>query len=214
MIVLINPNSTASMTQAMLITARDTAPECRIEGWTSHAGPPAIQGDADGEAATPPLLALVDKACAAGATCIIIGCFDDTALSEARARAHCPVIGIGQAAYHLAAMAGTRFSVVTTLAVAVPILERNIAAYGLSGSLGRVHASDVPVLGLEADPDAAARKISQTVQMAVAQDGVGTVVLGCGGMVEIQRRLSETMDLRLIDGVRAASHMARALVTP
>ncbi|MEP6319927.1 MAG: aspartate/glutamate racemase family protein, partial [Paracoccaceae bacterium] len=44
MIVLINPNSTVSMTQSMLRTARETAPSAQFEGWTSHDGPPSIQG--------------------------------------------------------------------------------------------------------------------------------------------------------------------------
>ena len=43
-------------------------------------------------------------------------------LAEARARAHCPVIGIGQAGYHVAALLGARFAVLTTLPVSVPVI--------------------------------------------------------------------------------------------
>lgn len=211
MIILINPNSTAAMTRAMLQTARETAPHVEIEGWTSHDAPPAIQGEADGRAASGPLLDLVAQASAQGAACIIIGCFDDTALTEARAIAACPVIGIGQAAYTIAALAGGRFSVVTTLAVSVPILEANIRAYGLMPHLARVHASNVPVLALEADPAAAARAIEKTVRRVLAEDGVKTVVLGCGGMVDIEEQLAHLDQVKFIDGVRAATHIAAAL---
>ena len=48
MIVIINPNSTVSMTDAMVRTARETVPAAEIVGWTSHDGPPAIQGPEDG----------------------------------------------------------------------------------------------------------------------------------------------------------------------
>lgn len=212
MIVLINPNSTAAMTQAMLQTARQTVPTIDIEGWTSHDGPPAIQGEADGVAASAPLLELVKKASAQGADCIIIGCFDDTALPEARALADCPVIGIGQAAYTVAALAGGRFSVVTTLAVSVQILEDNIRSYGLWDHLGRVHASNVPVLALESDPEASARAIEETVRKVIAEDKVQTVVLGCGGMVDIEQQLAHLGEVKFIDGVRAATHIAAALV--
>ena len=99
----------------MLRTARETVPTAEFEGWTSHDGPPAIQGAEDGKLAEEPLLELVAKASDQGASAIIIGCFDDTALDAARDLADCPVIGIGQAAYHLAAIAGGQFSVVTTL---------------------------------------------------------------------------------------------------
>lgn len=212
MIVLINPNSTRSMTDAMLRTARETAPGAEFEGWTSHDGPPAIQGAADGDEATPPLLKLIDKAVVAGARGIIIACFDDTGLVEARDRAPCPVIGIGQAAYHMAAMAGARFSVVTTLAVSVPVLEGNIAAYGLSGQLARVRASDVPVLALEHDPQAATARVLDEILRAEREDRVQSIALGCGGMVGIAEAALGKTDLRLIDGVRAAAHIASALV--
>jgi allantoin racemase len=153
MIVLINPNSTVSMTEAMLRTARNAVPDAYFEGWTSRYGPPAIEGREDGDAATPHLLKLVRKASDAGAKVIVIGCFDDTGLDEARRIAACPVIGIGQAAYHMAALAGARFSVVTTLAVSVPVLEENVKSCGLGGNLVRVRASDVSVLDLELDAD-------------------------------------------------------------
>lgn len=212
MIVLINPNSTVAMTKGMLDTARAAVPHLTIEGWTSHNGPPSIQGVADGDAASAPLLKLVAEAGEKGAQCIIIGCFDDTALDEARAVAPCPVIGIGQAAYHLAALAGGRFSVVTTLDVSVPILEDNIKAYGLWGSVDQVCASGVPVLALEADPEAAARKIEQTILDLIAKTPVQSIALGCGGMGDMQRKLAHLPQVRLIDGVKAATHMAAALV--
>ena len=62
MIVIINPNSTVAMTKAMLATAQAACPDMTIEAWTSHDGPPVIQGPEDGEACVPPLLELVQKA--------------------------------------------------------------------------------------------------------------------------------------------------------
>ncbi|MEP4198774.1 MAG: aspartate/glutamate racemase family protein [Aliishimia sp.] len=208
MIVLINPNSTVSMTQAMLRTAQETMPSAEFEGWTSHDGPPSIQGVEDGALAEAPLLELVDKASTQGASAIIIGCFDDTALKEAREIARCPVIGIGQAAYHLAAVAGGRFSVVTTLQVSVPILEANIETYGLSGHLGKVRASGVPVLALEQDALAATDQVVSEIEVAARDDDVRSVVLGCGGMVNIEERTPQSIGVSVIDGVRAAALFA------
>ncbi|MGV6848478.1 MAG: aspartate/glutamate racemase family protein [Marinibacterium sp.] len=208
MIVLINPNSTVSMTESMLRTARDMAPDLAIDGWTSHGGPAAIQGPEDGAAAVPPLLELVRKAADQGAEAILIGCFDDTGLAEAKAGAACPVIGIGQAAYHMAALFG-RFSVVTTLDVSVPVLEDNIAEYRLQENLGRVRASGVEVLALEQETD----RIVDEILRAEAEDSVSAVVLGCGGMVDIAEAASGRTRLPLIDGVRAAVQVARCVVS-
>lgn len=206
MIIIINPNSTVSMTDAMLDTARKTRPEAQIIGWTSHDGPPAIQGPEDGKISVPPLLELVKKANDMGAAAIVIGCFDDTGLTAARNISACPVIGIGQAAYHMASMASPAFSVVTTLAVSVPVLAANINAYGLAQNVVQVRASGVPVLDLETDRANATAQVMAEIDKAVAEDGVSCVVLGCAGMGYIAE--DGHGGLRLIDGVRAATQIA------
>lgn len=204
-VILINPNSTVAMTETMVAQARAAAPDLSFEGWTSHDGPPAIQGAVDGAAATPPLLELVAQACRVEADGIIIACFDDTALEEAAARATCPVIGIGQAAYHFAALHQWRFSVVTTLSVSIPVLEANIARLGLDRFAAKVRASDVPVLALEADPQATAKTIVQEALMAEAHDGISAVILGCGGMVQVVEQVQSALTIPTIDPVACAA---------
>lgn len=206
MIVLINPNSTEAMTDAMVATAQKAGIE--VEGWTSHDGPPSIQGPEDGAACVPPLLELVQKASNTGARAIIIGCSDDTGLDAARAVAGCPVIGIGQAGYHMAVLAGRRFSVVTTLDVSVPVLEANIHAYGFSAQLARVRASGVSVLELEKDPQGTAPIVIGEIKRAIAEDDVDSVVLGCAGMVGIPDLFRPPNGTYLIDGVISAARLA------
>jgi len=181
------------MTDAMVQLARASAPEMAFEGWTSHNAPASIQGPEDGEAATPPLLELVQKASQSGADGVIIGCFDDTALAEAAKRAKCPVLGIGQAAYHLAALRQWRFSVVTTLPVSVPIIEGNIQGLGLGGHLARVRASDVPVLALEEQAD----------------DGIDALILGCAGMVRVTQAVRQALDITVLDPVEVSVRAMR-----
>ena len=193
------------MTEAMLAAARAAAPHLSFEGWTSTDGPPAIQGEADGLAATEPLLALVEKAGAQGADGIVIGCFDDTALAAAASRVACPVIGIGQAAFHYCALRQWRFSAITTLSVSVPIIARNIGDYGLDGYLGRVRASEIPVLDLERDPQAATERLRAEAQRALTADAVSAVVLGCAGMVHVTAALRASLACPVVDPVECAA---------
>jgi len=204
-VVIINPNSTVAMTDAMLATARAAVPALDFEGWTSHKGPPSIQGAEDGRAATAPLLEMVAEAASAGADGIMIGCFDDTALAEAAALAPCPVIGIGQAAFYACALRQWRFSVVTTLSVSVPVIEGNIAHYGLAGFLGRVRASEVPVLELDRAPKAALSPIRGEAENAIQEDGIDALVLGCAGMVRVTTSLRAALPVPVIDPVEAAA---------
>ena len=203
--IIINPNSTSTMTDAMLKQARRAAPSLKWEGWTSRDGPPAIQGQADGDAATEPLLALVRKAAQSGAQGIVIGCFDDTALAQAAKVASCPVIGIGQASYHYAALRNWRFSVVTTLSVSVPVIETNIAQQGFGSFVAQVRASEVPVLALEADKCEASQIVMQEALAAESSDNISAVILGCAGMVELFKDVQHALAIETIDPVSCAA---------
>lgn len=200
------------MTQAMVNTAQNAAPDLAFEGWTSHKGPPSIQGVEDGALATPPLLELVRKADGDGASGIVIGCFDDTALADASALASCPVVGIGQAAYHFAALRGWRFSVVTTLSISVPILEANIHALGLERYLAKVRASDVPVLSLHEDQDEAKSKVVKEAERAQREDDIDAIILGCAGMVNVATAVREAVSVAVIDPAETTAACMRWLL--
>lgn len=208
-VLLINPNSTESMTEAMLEVARQTAPELEFDGWTSHDGPPAIQGRLDGEMATAPLLALVEKANAENADGIIIGCFDDTALFECSETFTGPVLGIGQSAFHYAALRQWKFSVVTTLNVSVPVIEDNVTRLGLAHHLAQVRASDVAVLELEQSPDASEEAVINEAKRAEQNDGIDALVLGCAGMVKLTHAVRRSIGVEVIDPVVAAATCMR-----
>ena len=211
-VIIINPNSTASMTDAMVEMAKRSAPKLEFEGWTSRHGPPSIQGSEDGEAAAPPLLELVREASEAKADGIIIGCFDDTALTQAAALADCAVIGLGQSAYHYAALRNWRFSVVTTLSVSVPVLEANIDAIGLGSYVSKVRASEVPVLDLETSPERSTAQVVNEALEAQANDDISAVILGCAGMVQVVESVETALDIQTIDPVACAARCMRWLV--
>lgn len=212
-LIVINPNSTVSMTEKAVAAARAAAPGSEVIGVTCHRSPPAIQGPEDGAICRPFVLEEVDRAAAQGADAIVIACFDDPALDQARASVTIPVLGIGEAGYHAAMLLGGRFSVVTTLPVAIPTLEENLSHYGMSGACAKVRAAGVKVLDLEDEDSGAVGKVSAEIARAKAEDGVGAIVLGCAGMADLAVRLEAEHGLKVIDGVGAAAAFASALVT-
>ena len=213
-LLFVNPNTTAEMTETVRRAAAAVAPpHVRLDAMTSPRGPAAIQGPEDGEAAIPGLLEAIDTGLADGSDAVVVACFDDTGLEAARARAAPrPVIGIGQAAFHAAMLLGGRFSVVTTLAVSVPVIEENLARYGLGRACARVRASGVAVLELERDRERASERVSDEIARAVAEDGVDAVVLGCAGMAPLVAPMSARHGVTVIDGVQAACGLAAALL--
>jgi allantoin racemase len=211
-LLYINPNATSAMTDGIVSVARSAMPEAEVIGWTNADGPPAIQGPEDGEAAVAGVVAMLPRAKAVSADAIVIACFDDTGLARIRAAAHCPVIGIGQAAFHMAALLGHRFSVVTTLDVSVPVIEGNVRSYGFAGLCARVRASGLPVLEVEAAAPETLARLSQELALSWRHDKVTAAVLGCSGMAPLRERLQAETPLVLIDGVAASARLATALV--
>ena len=115
-----------------------------------------------------------------------------------------PVIGIGEAAYHMASMLANKFSVVTTLARSVPALEHNLQRYGLAARCGRVRSAEVAVLELEEPGSTARVRISDEIRRAVDKDRAEAIVLGCAGMANLAESLAFEHGLPVLDGVSCA----------
>jgi allantoin racemase len=209
-ILVINPNTTASMTRKIGMAAEAAAsPATEIVAVNPEDGPPSIEGYFDEVFAIPGIIAEMSKAPDMDA--YVIACFDDTGLDAARCASPAPVIGIGEAAFHLASMVSGKFSVVTTLARSVPAIEHNLAKYGLASRCARVRSSEVPVLDLELPGSDARRKISAEIARAIAEDRAEAIVLGCAGMADLANSLSQEHGLPVLDGVTCAVTLAESL---
>jgi len=209
-VILINPNSTEAMTLSSVETAQKTAPEINFEGWTSFDGPPSIQGEEDGNYATKPLLALVKKANKQKPSAIIIGCFDDTGLEQAREISLCPVLGIGESSFLLSYLFSGKTAVITTVHEAVPIIKKNIKNAGYSTLISEVIAADIEVLDLEFSPAQSAVKFAQASK---ALDGsTQNIILGCAGAVKIKDEFETITGYKSFDGVTSAAKLCRALL--
>lgn len=212
LINVVNPNTTASMTRVIAAAAERVArPGTRIRAVEPAFGPASIEGAYDDAFAVPGLMTEITAGDKEGAAAHVIACFDDTGLDAARALSDAPVIGIGEAAFHMASLIAHRFAVVTTLARSIPVIENNLLRYGLDRRCARVRASEVAVLALE-DPASEARaKIAGEIARALADDGAEAVVLGCAGMADLAASLSHEFGVPVVDGVAAAVSLAEAM---
>ena len=212
-LLLVNPNTTASMTEkageaARLVAASGT----EIIAVNPEYGPVSIEGYYDEVFSIPGLLEEVRKGEDSGCQGTVIACFDDTGLDAARCLASGPVVGICEAAMHTASLLANGFSIVTTLKRSIPALEELAVKYGMSQQCHRVRAAEVPVLELE-NPDSEATKLIRVeIQKALDEDRSEAIVLGCAGMVDLAAELSEEFGVPVIDGVSAAVKLVESLV--
>ena len=210
-ILIVNPNSTRSMTDKVAAAARDVIrSDTEIIAINPDHAPPSIQGYLDAAHCVPAMLAAVKPYNDIDA--IVVACFDDTGIEAVRCTTEVPIIGIGEAAYHAASIISPRFSVVTTLSRSVAGLEANLLRYGFDRQCGRVRATDVAVLELEANSAEAVDKIRHEIHAAIAEDGAEAIVLGCAGMTDLMAQMQQEFGLPIVDGVTCAVTMAEALV--
>ncbi|MGX5841387.1 aspartate/glutamate racemase family protein [Mesorhizobium sp. ArgA1] len=211
-ILVVNPNTTASMTETIAAAARGVAgARTEVIAVTSSMGPASIEGYYDEALAVPGLLLEIAAGERAGAQAAIIACFDDTGLDAARAMASIPVIGICEAALSVASYIAQRFTVVTTTERSRVPVEGLVQRYGMAGR-ARVRAADIAVLALEDPTSGAVEKLRGEIACAIEEDRAEAIVLGCAGMADLAHQLQEEFDLPVIDGVGAAIKQAEALI--
>ena len=209
-ILLINPNTTASMTAKMAATAGAVAnADTVVRATQPDGGPASIEGYYDEAFSVPGVIDEIKKHAQADA--IVIACFDDTGLDAARCVTQAPVIGIGEAGFHIAAMLGGKFGVVTTLSRSIPALEHNLNKYGLASRCAKVRAAEVPVLELENPKSGARDEISRQIDLSLREDGAEAIVLGCAGMTDLAKSLQDEHGAPVIDGVAGAVKLAEGL---
>lgn len=210
-VFIVNPNTTASMTEKIGDAARSVAaPGTEITAVNPELGPASIEGHYDEALCVPPMLECFKRGFDGGADAGVIACFDDPGLYAVRELTTKPVVGICEAAMLAASVVASRFAVVTTLGRAIPIVEELAQRYGMAEKCRGVRAAEVPVLALEEEGSGARERVKEEVARAVREDGAEAVLLGCAGMADLTRALTAEVGVPVIDGVAAATKLAEA----
>ncbi|WLP89666.1 aspartate/glutamate racemase family protein [Gordonia sp. NB41Y] len=208
-LVVINPNTTDEMTAVIATAARSVAPAgAEVVAVTSSMGPASIESHYDEALAVPGVLDAI--AAHPDADGYLLACFGDPGLDAARELAAAPVLGIAEAAMHLAAPLGRGFSVVTTLSRTIGRAHDLVGHYGFGRQCLGIHACEIPVLELESRPDTA-DVLAKACAEALVADGSDAIVLGCAGMADLARRMSAEIGAPVIDGVAAGVGMLAAM---
>ncbi len=212
-ILIVNPNTTLSMTEKIEEAAKSVAqPGTEVKAISPDKGPASIEGYYDEAYCVPGVVEAVIEGSKDGVDGFVVACFDDPGLMACRTAVAQPVIGICEAAMLSASMIASSFSVVSTLQRAVPVIEELGLRYGMERKLKRVWAADIPVLALEEKGGDAAMRVRDVVMNAVEQDHAEAVILGCAGMADLTTWLTKETGVPVIDGVACAMKMVEGLV--
>ncbi|GLJ61720.1 Asp/Glu racemase [Microbacterium barkeri] len=214
-ITLINPNTSRAMTAKIAAAAREAAaPDvevvavCPAEG----DGPAAIESHLDEvHAAAAVVDAIRRDQAAGGSDGYIVACFGDPGLDAARELVDAPVVGIAEAAMHVAALTGRTFGIVTTLSRTLGRAQDLVLRYGFERACVAAYGTGIPVLDLEEADPAAVERIAAWCERVAWEDRADAVVLGCAGMADLCAHLSERVGVPVVDGVAAAVGLVSAM---
>lgn len=211
-ILVVNVNTTVSMTDAIVASARSVAsPGTEIVGLTPSFGPDSCEGNFDSYLAAVGVMDAVVRYDGDYDAVVQAG-FGEHGREGLQELLDVPVIDITEAAGHLACLLGHRYSVVTTLDRTVPLIQDRLRLAGLDSRCASVRSSGLSVLELEEDAEAAVKAITAQAQRAVDEDRAEVIVLGCGGMAGLDEAVAAATGVPVVDGVTAATGLAEALV--
>lgn len=211
-ILVVNVNTTASMTEGIARAARQAASAgTEIIGLTPEFGAESCEGNVESYLAALGVMDAVLKYPGQFDAVIQAG-YGEHGREGLQELLDVPVIDITEAGAALAMFLGHRFSVVTTLDRTVPLIEDRLLLAGLNAHCVSVRASGMAVLELENHPDRAIEAIADQAAEAVETDRAEAIVLGCGGMADLGAIITERCEVPVVDGVTAAVKLAESLV--
>ncbi|EKM53718.1 uncharacterized protein PHACADRAFT_98605 [Phanerochaete carnosa HHB-10118-sp] len=235
-ILIINPNSTASMTEALKPLLRDLLhPNLYLDFYTApSSAPKSIDDEETSEASAretlPQLLNLLEDRQPCVYAAYLVACYSAHPLTLIlRGRLHVPVLNIFEASVIRARSLGLPFGIVTTGKYWEGALSAGIAQIKLGASGEHVesiwtHENFVGVrsTGLSAAElhSTAREEVDRRIMEASAElirEGAQVVLLGCAGMSGMEEAImrgarSEGKEVQIIDGVRAGIELLEAWI--
>jgi allantoin racemase len=209
-LALLNPNTDARHTSAMGDVARAVLPDsCEVTAVSAERGPSSLESAVDSAVAGAEVVSLMRSLPAHDA--YLIACFGDPALDAARELTRAPVVGIGEAAAQAAAAISKRFAVITTLPRGIAAIEDSLGRQGLRGRCVGVVPLRIPVAEQGAEHDETTDAIVDAGMHLVLERGAEALILACGGMAEIARKVQQRVGVPVCDGVAFGSLLAYSL---
>ena len=213
-VLIINPNTSRSVTERLLSQLSPGLPEVQLHGATALFGAAYIADEYSycvaGHAVLDAWARAQPLAPPGGYHAVLVGCFGDPGLPALDEVAGIPVLGLAQAAVQAMARQGwQRVAVVTGGEKWQPMLERWSRAAGHDGpgaALQIVQVRTLTATGLQMmqSPDRTAQALAQASAESLQGTGAQAVLLGGAGLAGMGERVRAITGLPVWDCVEAA----------
>ena len=125
--------------------AKYLLPDTEMDTWYLDYGPSSIEGEYDEALAAANVVLKCIEGEKAGYDAVFVNCFGDPGVRAAREAVSIPVFGGFEPIAYYALGTADRIGIVTVLPEVVPLIEGEIARYGLEKRFTGVRCIDIPV---------------------------------------------------------------------
>lgn len=212
-ILLLNPNTSTSMTEQMMRVARGSAgDDIEIVPVTAARGFPYISSRAEAQISGALALEIIAEH-ENEVDAVLIAAFGDPGLKAARELFTLPIVGMAEASLVTAGLMGERFSIVTF----TPVMSRwyldSVADCGLAARFTGVRTPPANTLDPFASQDSMSQVLLELVTKSIEEDGADVVILGGAPLAGMALDLQSSASALLVDPISAALGQASLLAT-
>jgi len=201
-ILWINPVGTGIFDEAMLeIINKIKRPDAEAKVVHLSKGPVHLEYHYYEHLIMDETLEWVRRAEKEGFDAVVIGCFYDPGLREARELVSIPVIAPAEASMHVASTLGHKFSIIVGRRKWIPKMESNVYQYGLEKKLASFRVINFTVTRMAKEPEKLKEAIFKAAKQAIEEDGAEVIVLGCTIESGFMKELIEKLGAPVLDAV-------------
>ena len=211
-ILLVNGNTTTTMTDTLVATARRAAaPGTEVAPATATIGAAIVSHRAEEAIAGHAIIkAIADHEDAFDG--VLIGVSTDPALGATRALLTVPVVGMTEAALLTACMLGGRFGLITFSLASAPGYREAVERYGLASRLAGLRTIDIPLAEAYAKREELADAIVEVADALVGTDGAEVLILAGAAAAGLPAILQPHVPVPLLDGIVCGVRLTEAMI--
>lgn len=177
------------------------SPATTVESQFFGSDVPNLEYEFYSRIATHNIIQIVTKAEQDGFDAVVIGCFADPGLKEARELVKIPVIGVAEASLHLACvLSAGGFSVLVPRRKHIPKFTDNAKLYGIESRISSWRSLDLSVSELW-NREKTEEAILREARAAIEVDRAEAICLGCTAMVGQAARIQDQLGVPVLDPV-------------
>jgi allantoin racemase len=180
--------------------SRAARPDVEISVVSLPEGPSFVGSLYEAALAAPGTVSRIAEAEAEGVDAVISDCMTDPGVEAAREVVSIPVLGPAETSFHIAAMLGHRFSVVTPIDSLVPVFHHHARRTGLQRQLASVRGVNIPSSEL-GNEERVLQSLIHQAATAIRDDGAHVIIFGSTGMARLTASVKQGIEREGLRGV-------------